>query len=356
MADQFLWSTNVGTKVEQPFWLHWGCGDRVLEGFVNADFRPTDRRVLDWDFLDPWPLQEWQEQCEGAFSEDVLEHFFLAEQAYILSSLNCILRPNAVSRVLMPSYQRLVERVRERDARPGGFLHDTFGVTTETDAINMGLRFSGHRWLHDRTSFARLATSCGFEAAATSCAKSSVPALSNLNLRSETDSASFATDLHKRRRMSRITVVPTEVHQASLVETLDDHIGLYRAECDTCLVVYRLPQPSRTSELACINIRSANLSSFRDHFYKHVTLAAPGTSGTWRLDETVKSKSGVNLMTRDQIGLATHGMTSVEELRFVPAKAGEYFTLGNAELFILSHQNPGRNAIGPASMNLDQAA
>ena len=35
-------------------------------------------------------------------------------------------------------------------------------------ALNMGMRFSGHRWLHSAESLAYMAAMCGFEAIATS--------------------------------------------------------------------------------------------------------------------------------------------------------------------------------------------
>ncbi len=308
----------------------------------NIDFRPSDRRVLDWDFLDPWPLEGCQESFDGAFSEDVLEHFYIAEQAYLLCNLNIILKPDAVARVLMPSYTRLVERVRERDARPGGFLHDTFGVASEVDAINMGMRFSGHRWLHDCASFARLASACEFDPHPTPCDNSLLPQLSGRNLRNETNSASFATDLRKRVSLSRLELPATAIHGATSIETLDHGATLQRATTDDPWVEYDLPTPLPLDALACLNVRSANLSSFRDHYYKRILFVNGTETSTWRLDETVKSRAPMNLMTRDQIRIGTRGQKEVGRIRFQPAKCGEYFTLGPLELFIAHPRDAGK--------------
>lgn len=334
LAELFLWQANVATDIGGPAWLHWGCGDRFFDGFVHVDFRPADPRVLDWDLLNPWPLDEWQGHMDGAFSEDVLEHFFLGEQAYILCNLNCLLKADAVSRILMPSYSRLVESVQRKDARPGGFLHDTFGVTTEVDAINMGLRFSGHRWLHDRVSFSHLAECCGFDAVATDCAESVIPELSNRNLRSESDSASFATDLFKRKPLKRLIVEPAKIEGAALVERIDHHACLYRATSPEPKVTYFLPNAIPITAFVCANIRSANFSSFRDHYYKHVTFVHDGRQGSWRLDETVKSRFPMNLISRDQIELATRGLDRVSEVRFKPANLAESFVQGPLEIFV----------------------
>lgn len=334
LASQFLWQTNAFDG-DVPPWLHWGCGDRYFEGFAHVDFRPADPRVLDWDLLDPWPLDEWRAHFCGAFSEDVLEHFFIGEQAYLLCNLNALLRPGGVARILMPGYTRLVERVRERDARPGGFLHDTFGVASEVDAINMGMRFSGHRWLHDPASLARLAASCGFEARPTSCRDSSLPELCARNLRDESSSASFAMDLHKQRSVVRHVLPAREVGGAVRIETLDHGASLYHAIADEPWATYQLPASLAMDDLACLNVRSANVSSFRDHYYKRIVFEHGHATATWRLDETIKSKATMNPMTRDQILIGSRGQTHVSRIRFHPARREEYFTLGPLELFVL---------------------
>lgn len=333
LASLFLWQPNE-FGAPPATWLHWGCGDRYFEGFSHVDFRPTDPRVLDWDLLDPWPLEQWQAHFAGAFSEDVLEHFFIGEQAYLLCSLNVLLREAGIARILMPSYARLVQRVKELDARPGGFLHDTFGAASEIDAINMGLRFSGHRWLHDRASLARLASACGYEARPTTCAESSLPELAGRNLRDESGSASFATDLHKRLSLQRLSLVAAQVRGAALVETLNPGARLYRALENEAWVRYDLPTPLAIESVACLNVRSANVSSFRDHYYKRIVFEHGNAAATWRLDETIKSKATMNPMTRDQILICAGSQQLTSKIHFLAARQGEYFTLGDAELFI----------------------
>ncbi len=332
LARQFLWRSNGLPDPLPARWLHWGAGSNVFDDFVNVDFVASPR-VLEWDFLDPWPLAA-AGQFEGAFSEDTLEHFFLAEQAYILCNLNVLLKSGGVSRILMPSWARLLS-LGEKAAAPGEFLRETFGVATEVDAMNAGLRFSGHRWLHDEKSLAFLAQDCGFDAVPTTCSESTLEWLSNRNLRSEDDSASFATDLLKRASLRRIEVSPTEVIGAEQVETLDGGIAVFRATEATARVAYALEAAIPTATLALANIRSANLSEFRAHYYKSITLHHGETSGTWRLDETLKSRPCMNLLTRQQIRQAAAGMTSIDSVRFHPvAQAGQCFTLGPLELHV----------------------
>ena len=55
LAGHYLWSTNVAPVMPTPLFLHLGCGERVLDGFVNLDFIPHDERVFAWNLLDLWP-------------------------------------------------------------------------------------------------------------------------------------------------------------------------------------------------------------------------------------------------------------------------------------------------------------
>src|SRR5207248_8288077 len=72
-------------------------------------------------------------------------------------------------------------------------------LETGADALNMGLRFSGHRWLHSPQSLARMAQICGFEVLPTTCAVSTVEKFNGINLRDETNSLSFANRSEERR-------------------------------------------------------------------------------------------------------------------------------------------------------------
>lgn len=335
LAAQFLWQTNALAEPLPARWLHWGSGSNVFDDFVNVDF-VVGAGVLEWDFLDVWPAHA-AGQFEGAFSEDTLEHFFLAEQAYILCNLNRLLKPGGVSRILMPSWARLMA-LGAKAAQPGEFLRETFGVATEVDAMNAGLRFSGHRWLHDADSLAFLAADCGFRAVPTGCADSTVAWLSNRNLRSEDNSASFATDLVKRAEFRRIEVPPTEVAGAERVEVLEGGIEVWRATAADAQVRYAFDVPLVASTVALANIRSANLSEFRSHYYKSIQFldeGADGVEAVWRFDETLKSKPCMNLVTRQQIRQATVRLPAINEVRFQPvAQAGQSFTLGPLELFV----------------------
>jgi hypothetical protein len=334
LAAAFLWKANrVPGNLADPLWLHLGCGENVLDGFLNLDFLPGDPRVAEWDFLDPWPAR-WPVAASGALSEDTLEHFFLAEQLHILCEMNGVLAPGAVFRVLMPSYARLLEYCRGFEPRPGEFLYSTFGVETEADAVNAGLRFSGHRWLHDDASLAHLAKLAGFEAVKTSCAQSTVPFLSGRNLRGEEGSAAFAHDLVKRRALRRVVVPPASLHDIEVFETVAGDIGFGELRAAGARIAYRLPDALRVGDIACVNARGANLSSFREHSLKRLVFRGDWGEGAWSLDETLKSKACMNLAMPAALALACADRDRmVSEVVLEPGKPGDRVTVGPLEIF-----------------------
>jgi hypothetical protein len=200
----------------------------------------------------------------------------------------------------------------------------------------MGMRFSGHRWLHDDASLAHLAALCGFTATTTACATSTVARFDGLNLRDESNSLSFATDLRKRSNVDRVAVAPDRIEGAALAETIEE-IRFYRATADRPQVTYALPRAVAVDEVCCVNIRSANASSFDEHSLKTLVLDDANDSRPWSFDETMKSRPCMNLAVRSEIAIMLGQRRTFATLRFSPAaRTGEYFTLGDAELFTLA--------------------
>ena len=335
LAARFLWKDNsLPAALGQPLWLHLGCGENVLEGFVNLDFLPHDARVAAWDLLQPWPAR-WPMEARGAFSEDTLEHFFLAEQLYILCEMNRTLAPGAIFRVLMPALDRLIAYCHDFRPRPGEFLHETFGVETRADAINAGMRFSGHRWLHDDESLTHLAREAGFEPIKTSCATSTEPHLSGRNLRVEEGTAAFAYDLRKVKPMERWTLEPSSREGMERIETLPGGIDVLRLRSSAPELRFALPRPLEVSGIACVNVRSANLTSFREHSLKNYVLRGSFGEGRWALDETLKSHPTMNLATRSCLRIAAGGSDRlIEEIALVPGVEGDVVTAGMLEIFL----------------------
>ena len=336
LAAHFTWDTNPLPPVPPPFYVQLGCGDRVLDGFLNLDFLPHDERVHAWNLLDLWPAS-WEGVADGVFSEDVLEHFFHGEQAYILCNVNRARRDRAVARTLMPSLSRLVDYGAAYSASSRDAMYTAFGVDTGGDALNMGMRFGGHRWLHTQQSLARLANMCGFEAEPTTCARSSVEKFAGINLRSENDSLSFANDLHKTRDVRRTILAPDAIDGARHVEEVSDGMHLFTAAVDHPTVRYALPAKVDASSFVCLNVRSTNLSSFLEHSQKWLAVNGERRDNPWYFDETLKSRPCMNVVTRNQLRAIATDVDAIASFTFSPAsRAGEHFVVGCAEVFHLS--------------------
>ena len=334
LAGLYLWDNNPSLPDNGALWLHLGCGARVMDGFVNMDICPLDERVIKWNLLDVWP-EELDRRVAGVFSEDCLEHFFFAEQTYILCNINRALKANGVARILMPSVARLIESYAEFRSGAEGFLHDTYGTETGADNFNYGMRFTGHRWLHDTASLGQMSANCGFAMTPTDCAGSTVAKFQGLNLRDESNSASFANDLLKTRHISRILAAPTVLQGAEKVEDLSADAAFYVATAGRPTVEYSLPAGIASDRTACINVRSANLSCF-DWGLKTLVIDEHNREKPWYFDETLKSQPCMNVITGSQLKLALGGDRGFSRLNFSPAaNSGEYFTLGSAEVFVL---------------------
>jgi branched-chain amino acid transport system ATP-binding protein len=195
-------------------------------------------------------------------------------------------------------------------------------------------------------SMAALATMCGFSAVPASCARSAEPAFDGINLRDENDSLSFATDLRKVRDVVRTVVEPVAVVNATKVEDLDGGIALYRSDAVRPMVAYGLPVPVAAADFACLNVRSANLSSFDEHNQKWLVLDDVRRDDQWYFDDTLKSRACMNIVTRHQLPLLLQGAPSFSRLVFSPAaRAGEYFTVGSAEVHALAPETASASAL-----------
>jgi hypothetical protein len=226
----------------------------------------------------------------------------------------------------MPSLPRLVDYGTAYQTGPDEVLYHAFGVETGADALNMGMRFSGHRWLHSPQSLAGMAAMCGFDMLPTTCAVSTVEKFNGINLRDETNSLSFANDLRKTRSLARTLLMPTTIIGATPVEDVAEGVRLYVATAARPSVDYVLPRPWAAAAIACVNIRSSNLKS--------LVIDDVHRDKPWYFDETLKSRSCMNLVTHNQLPLVIGDANSISKLSFSPAaREGEYFALGCAEIF-----------------------
>ena len=335
LARRFLSSENPLPPIgSDPIKLHLGCGDVVLPGFVNIDFLPVNPNVIAWNLLDMWP-EAMNEKVSDIFSEDVLEHFFQKEQMYILCAANNALQDGGIFRVLMPSLEYLVESSRTFNEERDWFMVKNFGVATGADMLNHGMRFGGHRWLHDEESFKRLATLCGYTANRTTCAESSSPSLNNLNQRDETNSLSFAFDLVKSRRLDRIVLQPAAVKHAEKIEDVGAQQSLYCSTNNDAQVIYELADGMDVDEIILLNHRGCNISQFDEHNFLKLYLRWDEQSALY-LDSSMQSCRYANLFSNAEIQTRVRS-EHTSRIRIDPSQVpGEYFIAGPLEIFTMA--------------------
>lgn len=336
LAALFIGPDNCWPVTDNSVKLHIGCGENVLEGFVNVDFASFDPKVLEWNLLNPWP-DSLNDKLEIAFSEDVLEHFFYNEQMYILCSINCALKRNGVFRVLMPDIDRLISYGVDfsYEKSKNDFLVTEMYARSGSDALNVGMRFSGHKWLHNNESIEILAGLCGFKTISTPCAKSTVEVMNNLNLRDENNSFSFAVDLVREKQIKKITVMPDKVYNAEFIEEIQPDLFLYRARNNDPQVKYLFSEELKVADIVLMNFRSANISQFNEHNYAKVYLKLNEDNAIY-IDSSLRSAYYLNVLSSVQIQSKIDRNSKIKSLRFDPGECeGDYFTVGPCEVFTL---------------------
>ena len=336
LSDMFFWEENTWNYTDincNKIRLHIGCGEKIIESFVNIDFIPSLPQVLKWNLLNMWPIY-LNNKVEMAFSEDVFEHFFLNEQLYILCSMNLVLKENGVFRLLMPDLDKLVNYSLNFFSKD---MDDSFlksmGVRTGADALNFGMRFSGHRWLHNEESLYLLSKACGFNRVVTECSKSTIQEMDNLNIRDESNSLSFANDLVKEKCINKWTVHPTCVVNSTLIEQVSADCYLYKSDNNDPQVEYNLPNELNAEKIILMNFRGTNLSEFNEHSYAKVYLKLDESKAIY-FDSSLRSSYSCNLLSSTQINSKLNQGENIKMLRFDPAeKSNEYFTVGPLEIF-----------------------
>ncbi len=349
-----LWKTNPWPKeiVQNLKYLHFGCGDRVFDDFVNVDFIPEHPKVLPWNLLYPWP-KEMENKLEGIFSEDVIEHFYRTEQIYILLQSNMALKIKAINRILCPDLDKLylsaqTEAETYKKSGENSFLINANGSATWADILNYGMRFSGHRWLHTVESLEVIAKECGYSLQQTNCYASQNSHLSGLNLRDETNSLSLAVDLVKEKNIIKQNISTFQTHSLKLIETdeSDTFYKLFSTQGIDNQVIFDLDTPVSIRDIVLINMRSCNLSHEYEHsvgkYYfgilhdiskpQNITFSEEYSIS---LDTSLRSNGSVNMVDGLLLRQRFPENVLVSKVRFNPGNTNnEFIIIGNLEIYI----------------------
>ena len=77
--------------------LHIGCGNHVLDSWLNSDFYPDIANILHLDATKPFPLED--EDFDYVFSEHMIEHVPYSDGLFMLKECCRILKKNGKIRI-----------------------------------------------------------------------------------------------------------------------------------------------------------------------------------------------------------------------------------------------------------------
>jgi len=139
--------------------LHFGCGERILDGWVNVDGIPNPRADLLWDLRGPLPL--FSQSVQYIFSEHLIEHLRWGEACRFLRECWRVLQPGGAIRLVSPDLEKFV---RAYVAQDQGFFRRASPESPEPGgALNLVFRRDGHHhYLFDYAELERALRHAGF--------------------------------------------------------------------------------------------------------------------------------------------------------------------------------------------------
>ena len=96
-------------------YLHLGCGDLYVDGFVNADFfsilwiMRKHMRKPDWMLDLRYPLNCPDNIWDGVFTEHTIEHLYHSQVYNLLEELHRTMKDGAVIRITVPDLKKYVD-------------------------------------------------------------------------------------------------------------------------------------------------------------------------------------------------------------------------------------------------------
>jgi len=92
--------------------LHFGCGPRILPGWVNIDGWSFPGMDLAVDLRQPLPFRDGS--CRLIFTEHVFEHIDVDFRLSVLREFFRVLQPGGTLRIVVPDCEKFVEAYTRR--------------------------------------------------------------------------------------------------------------------------------------------------------------------------------------------------------------------------------------------------
>jgi SAM-dependent methyltransferase len=194
--------------------LNLGCGDQVVDGWVNVDYAlgarmaanpvlgPLARRLrlfrMQWNprirIHDltrplPWPVSS----VDVCYSSHTVEHMTRDEGARLVSEAFRVLKPGGVLRVVVPDLQSVIQHYHSGRLAADHFVEE-LGVLYGPGAVGIRkllvplVQFP-HKCMYDTATMTRLLQSSGFEARPCAAFDSAIDDIRAIEIEDRTDDA-----------------------------------------------------------------------------------------------------------------------------------------------------------------------
>lgn len=148
--------------------LHIGCGENIVDGWLNSDYYPSSTRILHLDATDIFPFDD--NMFDYIFSEHMIEHISYSNGSAMLSECYRVLRNNGKIRVSTPDLRFLIDLYQDNKSELQNeyirWATDNFieGAPYHDDAfvINNFVRVWGHLFIYDEKTLRLSLEKAGF--------------------------------------------------------------------------------------------------------------------------------------------------------------------------------------------------
>ena len=168
--------------------LHFGCGPRHLDGWINVDLFPnTPQPDVLLDVEKPLPLKSGT--VDYIFSEDLLEHLSYGGAKNFLSECARVLKPGGKLRLGTPDLVSFMKAYLDRSQGDLDWYAEHCGVNTFAEMFNYGTRAWGHTFIYDEETLTLLLEQRGFEVERKDFNQTETAAFAGLDLRNPEEGA-----------------------------------------------------------------------------------------------------------------------------------------------------------------------
>lgn len=149
--------------------LHIGCGEKTMDGWLNADFFPWSPTVLHLDATKHFPIDD--KQFDYVFSEHMIEHIPYPQGFLMLSECYRILREGGTIRITTPNLAFLIDLYKDNKSdvqkeyikfAADGFIKYA-PCADSAFVINNFVRDWGHQFIYDEKTLRATMERAGFK-------------------------------------------------------------------------------------------------------------------------------------------------------------------------------------------------